>query len=59
MTTGTEHNVLARLLPFYMAVRTTDKGWKMITGFTFSAIFNALYLGILAAGVTLGIKVAL
>lgn len=54
---STEHNILARLLPMYMSTGPRDKFLTMVSGYFFSAIFNALYLGILAAGVTLGIKV--
>ena len=53
-----EHNVLARLLPFYMAVTMKDKPWQLVTGFVFSAVFNALYLGILAFGIAVGLRLA-
>lgn len=56
---ATEHNTLARLLPFYMSATTNDKLWQLVSGFTFSAVFNALYLGILAFGTAVGIGTGL
>ena len=55
---ATEHNTLARLLPFYMSATTNDKPWQLVTGFLFSAVFNALYLLILALGAGLGLRLA-
>ena len=55
---ATEHNTLARLLPFYMAATEKDKLSQLVTGFLFSAVFNALYLFILAFGAGLGLRLA-
>jgi hypothetical protein len=53
-----DHNVLARLLPFYMLPTSKDKTWLVVTGYVFAALGNALYLSVLAFGAGLGLRLA-